>query len=83
MLVLIHVAFALTSIFVASWALLRPSQPKLKFSYGLVGLTLASGTYLVVSAHSALLPACTSGLIYLGIVGVALAVAQYRLHHID
>ena len=79
MLVLMHVAIAFSSILFTSYAYFAPSKAKLYASYGLVGLTLASGTYLVVSTRSNLVSACETGLIYLGIVCSGLFMAQRKL----
>ena len=79
MLVLIHVLIALTSIFYTTYAYFTPSKAKLYFSYVLVGLTLASGTYLVISTHSNMLSACETGLIYLGIVSYGLFLTHRKL----
>jgi len=79
MIVLAHVLIALSSVLYTSYLFLRPSKAKFYVSYGLIGLTLASGTYLVVSTHSRLLPACEAGLLYLGVVLAGLISAHYRL----
>lgn len=79
MIVLLHVIIALTSIGITSYAYFRPTHSKLRVSYGLVGLTLASGLYLVWSMPAHMVQACTSGLIYLGIVTVGIVMARARL----
>jgi hypothetical protein len=79
MIVLAHVLIALTSIGFSTYAFFSPSYSKLKASYALVGLTLASGTYLVISTHSNMLQACMTGLFYLTIVSAGLAGARYKL----
>ncbi len=74
----IHVIVAISSVLFSSYLFFKPSSKNFKISYGLIGLTLVSGTYLVVSTHSALLPACEAGLTYLIIVSVLIFVAQRR-----
>jgi hypothetical protein len=79
MIVLLHVLIALSSIAFTTYLYFRPSKGKFYASYGLIAATLASGTYLVVSSHSPLLSSCVTGLFYLGIVGVGVTAAYYRL----
>ena len=78
-MLIIHILIALFSLGSATFALITPTQRKLFVSYVLVALTLASGTYLVISLHAPLVRTCESGLAYLAVVGVLLAVTHYRL----
>jgi hypothetical protein len=82
MLVGLHVTIALSSIGYTTYLFIRPSQIKFYVSYGLIGLTIASGTYLVVSTHSRLLPACMAGLIYLGIMSVGVVLSHLRFKQV-
>ena len=79
MAVLLHVSIALTSILFTIISYFSPSKAKLWISYSLVGLTLVSGTYLVVSTHANLVSACITGVIYLAIVSFALILAHRKL----
>jgi hypothetical protein len=79
MIVLLHVLIALTSVGYSTYAFFSPGQTKLRISYSLVAATLASGTYLVVSTHAALLQSCVTGLLYTGSVSIALASARRKL----
>lgn len=56
-----------------------PSQRKLQASYGLTSGTLATGTYLVISTHQAMLGACTAGLLYLGVSLAAILASRHKL----
>ena len=78
MIVLLHVMLALGSIANATNLYFKPSKAKYTASYGLVGATLVSGTYLVISAGSPLLSSCMSGLIYLGIVTTIMVAARHK-----
>jgi prepilin signal peptidase PulO-like enzyme (type II secretory pathway) len=78
-MLIIHIGIALFSIGAATLTLVYPSWRKLLISYGLIGLTIASGTYLVITLHTSLLKVCLTGLVYLGIVSAALVGAHYRL----
>lgn len=75
---LIHVIVAISSVAFSSYLFFKPSNKNFKISYGLIALTLISGTYLVVATHSALLPACEAGLTYLVVVSVLIFAAQRR-----
>ena len=84
MLILItHVVLALSSIILSGLSYIKPSQARLNLSYGLVAGTLASGTYLVISTSSGLLPSCVTGLAYLAIVSLAIFAAKYKLATIN
>lgn len=82
-LVLAHVTLALSSVALSAYTLARPSKQRLYTSYGLVTATFASGTYLVISTHSNLVSACLTGLLYLGFLLSALAVAHRRIVNTD
>ncbi len=78
MMVILHVAIALSSIVYATYLLFSPSDVKFYVSYGLVGLTLITGTYLVIVSGAPILSSCTTGLIYLAIVSTQLGIARAR-----
>lgn len=79
MILLAHVIIALTSMVFAGIVFFKPTETRIKVSYALVGSTLISGTYLVVTAGSPLLRACLTGLAYLGFVFAATISAQRKL----
>lgn len=74
-----HIIIALLSVVFTTYMIFAPSQAKLRASYGLVTLTLASGTYLVVNSSGHLLQACTTGLLYVGLVSIGIAMARKKL----
>jgi hypothetical protein len=79
MSLIIHVIIALSSIGLTTYAYLRPSSRVLRGAYGAIGLTIASGVYLVVVMPSHMLQACMSGLLYLGFVSIGIIAARSRL----
>lgn len=79
MILLLHIVVALASIGYATLTFFTPSKAKLQASYGLVALTLASGTFLVASSGSHILEACTVGLVYIAGVSLALVAANNKL----
>ena len=79
MILLFHISVALISLGLTTFAALYPSLNKLYVSYVAIGLTLASGTYLVISLHTPMLKACATGLIYLAAAMTGVVVAHRRL----
>ena len=83
MLLLIHVALALSSLAVATSALVAPSRFKIRTNYFLAAATLISGTFLVLQAHAPLVSACMSGLVYVSFVLAMTYAARRRLDKTD
>jgi hypothetical protein len=79
MIVLLHVAVAVAGLVAAAVAYFIPSLLKLRISYALTGLTLLSGTYLVVSNNARILHTCITGLIYTAITFYLMHSAQNKL----
>ena len=79
MIVAVHVFSALTTLILAGWAYFRPQPGLLRAASGLFGLTLGSGTYLVLTKPVHILSVCLSGLLYSGVVGTGLYAAKRRL----
>lgn len=79
MLLLLHIIIALSGLVAATSAVIRPSQNKLNFSYGLVTATIISGTALVIVNHAQILSSCITGLVYIGVSLALILSAQRRL----
>lgn len=79
MTILIHIIIALSSIVCTTYAFFSPPKTKLRTSYTLAGLTVASGTYLVVSQPTHIVQTCIEGLAYIAVVTTGLMAAHYRL----
>lgn len=77
MLLLFHITIALTSLIASSLLYLTPSPRRFRLSFGLVVLTIISGTILTVSEPAHLMQACISGLVYISLV-LILITASYR-----
>lgn len=82
MIVILHVFIALMSIAHITIAYFRPTRRQLFISYGFVGLTIASGVGLVVSEPAHMIQACTSGLVYLAVMTVAIVATNVKLARI-
>lgn len=74
-----HIIIALAGLAMSLVAALLPSQARLRLSAGLVGLTLMSGTYLVISRHAGLTSACVLGVAYLSVCILGLIIGRSRL----
>jgi hypothetical protein len=79
MLLLIHILSALGGIGLTTYSYLAPSVTKIRYSYGLVLLTIASGTIIIVKNHLSILSICLSGLLYVGFTVSGLVAASRRL----
>jgi hypothetical protein len=75
----IHIIIALLSIVLTTYAYIRPTHAVLRGGYAMVGLTLLSGFYLVWVTPSHMLQACTSGLLYVGVVSIGIIAARSKL----
>jgi hypothetical protein len=79
MLLVLHILVALSGIVMSSFSLISPSLPKIRFSYGLVMLTVLSGAVIVITKHLSILSVCLSGLLYVGFTVSGLIAASHRL----
>jgi hypothetical protein len=79
MVILIHVIIALASVGLASFTYFKPGIKRLMASYGLIIATVASGTYLIVSAEGSILKSCLTGLLYVTIVSIITIATHVRV----
>mgnify|MGYP001611922759 CR=1 FL=1 len=79
MALILHIIIALVSIIYTSYVFISPSKMKLYASYALAGLTLVSGSVLLITKPSHLVQSCIMGLVYLGFVIFALVSARHKL----
>lgn len=79
MLLLFHIAIALTSLVFTAFTFFLPSGLKVRLSQALIALTLTSGTYLVFSMKVNLLKVCAMGLIYTAVVSYGIVASQRKL----
>lgn len=80
MMIFLHVLIAMASVAWSTFLLLRPTKNRLQLSYVLIGLTIASGTYLALSAPAHMLETCLFGLAYITGTAAALAATIKKLH---
>lgn len=78
-MLILHISIALFSLVWTAVTWFKPSQVKVHAAYGLTAVTLISGTYLVVTTHQALMHACLSGLLYLGVSLSGVIAGQHKL----
>lgn len=79
MAIILHVLIALISIAYTGFTLLHPNKSKLNISYGLVGLTLITGTGLVIANPTHMVSACFSGIVYLSFMTLGIVTAHKKL----
>lgn len=79
MAILVHVIIALSGLLFTTYTFARPSDKKIKVTYGFIAATFASGFYLVVTMPAHMVSACISGLSYLGVMTFGILMARYRL----
>ena len=79
MILITHIIIALSGLVITTIAYMRPSSRLLRAAYVAVGLTFATGFYLVAMAPAHMLQACTSGLMYLGVVSVGIMATRAKL----
>ncbi|HZM63844.1 MAG TPA: hypothetical protein VFB59_01795 [Candidatus Saccharimonadales bacterium] len=78
-MLLLHIIIALFSVGFSTYLYFSPSRTKLKVSYALVLSTVATGTYLVVVSHAAMLRTCMTGLLYVGVTSAIIVAARHKL----
>lgn len=78
-MLILHITIALVSVGFATFLYFSPTIAKLYASYGLVALTLLSGTYLVISTGSPILKSCLTGLVYTLAMTVVIALARNKI----
>lgn len=74
-----HIIIAISGLVLTTYLYFRPSTKHLRMAYGAVGLTFATGFYLVAMAPSHMLMACIEGLVYLGIASIGIVAAKAKL----
>ncbi len=79
MILLSHVVIALLSVAYTAYVFFVPSVSKLKVSYGLTALTIASGTYLVIQAPAHMTEACMAGLFYIVMMITMIVMVRSKL----
>lgn len=78
-MILLHVVLALSALGVSAYANVKPSDAKLRVSYGLAIGTLSSGVALIVVNHASVLRTCLSGIIFFGVVSGLNEIARRKL----
>ena len=79
MILPLHIAFALLSVIYVAYTYFAPSRNKLRASYALTALTIASGTWLVISNPAHMAQSCLTGTVYLGIMFYGIYMASHKL----
>ena len=78
-MLILHIIVALTSLVQTSYMLVTPSKTGLRISYALMGLTLTSGSLLILTTGTHILEACLMGILYTGFVSFGIVRTQHTL----
>ncbi len=79
MILLSHIVIAFASLGYSVYLFFFPTKARLNVSYVLLGLTVASGTVLIVSSKSHMLETCVMGLFYVGLTTFGIVSAKHKL----
>lgn len=79
MILIFHIAVAISGIIFSTLSAFAPSQKKIYLSYICVSLTFVTGGYLVISKPGHLVQSCLMGLIYLAVALSGVLTAHFRL----
>lgn len=79
MLLPIHITIALLSLIYTAFVYFSPSRAKIRGSYVLALLTVASGTWLIIDHPAHMMQACVTGLAYLGAMLFGIVMARQKL----
>lgn len=79
MILPLHIAIALLSVIYTAFVYFSPSKAKLRGSYALVALTVATGTWLIVANPAHMVQSCVTGLLYLGVIFYGIHLASNKL----
>lgn len=78
-----HIIIAISGLVLTTYAFFRPSVKHLRMAYAAVGLTFATGFYLVAMAPAHMLTACAEGLVYLGIASIGIVATKAKLARME
>jgi uncharacterized membrane protein YgdD (TMEM256/DUF423 family) len=79
MILPLHIVIALLSIIISIVAFFKPSQRKIVTSYIFAGMTVVSGTLLIILLNVSILHTCITGLGYLAVTMGATLLARRKL----
>lgn len=83
MILVIHITFALVSLFYSTYVAFAPSSQKLKFSYAFIFGTFMSGVLLSLEQGVNIAQVCISGLVYTGFVLASILLAKRKIASIE
>lgn len=83
MILLLHIAIAISSIAWATYGYIRPTDKNIQASYALITMTFMSGFALVWSEPAQILRTCLSGIGYLAVVTAAVMLTRKKLSYIQ
>lgn len=82
MMIMLHIAIALTSLIASVTGLALASRRLVIYSYGLIVATVATGCILMMAEPARLLHVCISGLTYVALATSLTHLAQRRVQQL-
>lgn len=79
MVLTLHTVIALASLVISGWTFMRPSEGRVKVSYGFIGGTIVTGTLLVLTTQASILRACVTGLAFVSVTTALTVLANKKL----
>jgi len=79
MIVLLHIVIAIASLTYTAVLFAAPTKASFGVNYGLIAMTIVSGTYLIAATHTPMTETCVTGVAYLVIVTLGTVLARVRL----
>lgn len=79
MILPLHILIALSTLVLSIVTFFYPSAARLKATYLMTGLTVVSGSLLIIVLHDSILHTCITGLSYVAIISVVTVFARRKL----
>ena len=78
-ILVLHILVALTGLVYSVYLFFRPTKTGVKIVYGLLALTIISGSYLIYTKPAHITQTCIEGLVYIGVMLAGIFVARHKL----
>ena len=83
MILLAHIIIAIASLIYTAYVVFSPSKLKIRVAYVSLVLIFLSGALLIYTRPVHMAKVCAEGLLYMGVLLVAIQFAQKRLKKLD
>ena len=82
-ILIFHILVALAGLFYSVYVFFYPSKRRINTVYGLLGLIVISGSYLIYLKPAHMTQTCIEGLVYIGVILGATVLAKNKLKTIQ